>query len=275
MELSRQTALTLNNGMQLPVLGFGTYRLSEGALAVQAVSEALTIGYRHLDTASFYGNERSIGQAVRESGLPEGSILVTTKLWKSDHGHRAALDAFEKSYRLLGLPQVSLYLMHWPGEDSDRLDTWRALEQILASGRCKAIGVSNFEIEHLRHILDAGLTVPTVNQIMLNPFNYSEQKALIEFCRAAGIQIIAYTPLGRARRLDDPILTDLARRYGKTPAQVALRWNIQSGNGIIPKSANPERMRQNAALFDFTLQPADMQLLNQISGPLPPLVGAH
>jgi methylglyoxal/glyoxal reductase len=265
MDLTPQTTLTLNNGLKLPVLGFGTYRLSEGPQAVQAACEALKLGYRHLDTASFYGNEHSIGQAVRESGLPEESTFVTTKVWTSDFGYRAALQAFDASYRLLGLKQVSLYLMHWPGSDSERLDTWRAMEEILASGRCAAIGASNFEIEHLRQILDAGRTPPAVNQILLNPFNYHEQKALVEFCRSAGIQVIAYTPLGRARRLDDPLLVEIANRYKKTAAQIALRWNIQSGNGIIPKSSSPERMRENAALFDFSLQAEDMERLDRIS----------
>ncbi|MBI4033416.1 aldo/keto reductase [Candidatus Saccharibacteria bacterium] len=257
--------IKLENGEKMPAVGFGTWRLSEGAEASEAVSDALQAGYRLIDTAKIYGNEMSVGQAVRGSGIPRGEIFVTTKLWNGDQGFDSAMSAFDNSLRRLGLEYVDLYLIHWPGHSSQkRRDSWRALEEINRDGRAKSIGVSNYEIEHLEELFLSAKTVPAVNQIEFNPYIYDKQVTVIEYCKKQKIAIEAYSPLARGRQIDNPKISGIAQKLDKTNAQVLLRWAIQHGTVPIPKSAHPGRIRENLEIFDFELSGKDVETLNSL-----------
>ncbi len=223
---------------------------------------ALDCGYRLIDTAKIYGNERDVGIAVRESGVPRKEVVVTTKLWNSDQGYESAIHACQQSLRELNLDYVDLYLIHWPAS-SRRGESWRALVELRKEGLCRSIGVSNYMIPHLRELLAESEVVPAVNQVEFHPFLF--QKDLLEFCRARGILIEAYSPLTRGQRLNDPRFVAIASRYGRSPAQILLRWALEHGVVPIPKSSRPERIRENAAVFDFSLAPADMKALDALS----------
>ena len=254
------TTFELNNGVAIPAVGLGTY-LAPGPEAGAAVEHALRIGYRHVDTARLYKNEREIGAALRASDVPREAVFVVTKLWNSDHGYDAALAAFDASLARLGLDYVDLYLIHFPVE-SLRGDSWRALERIYADGRARAIGVSNYTIRHLRELLDDCEVVPAVNQVEFSPYLY--QRELLTFCRDHGIQLEAYSSLTRGEKLADPPLVAVAARHAKTPAQVLLRWTLQHRIIVIPKSVRRRRIAENAALFDFELSPAEMATLDAL-----------
>ncbi|MCI4341675.1 MAG: aldo/keto reductase [Thermoplasmata archaeon] len=245
----------------MPVLGLGTWQLPKGRTTQDAVRAALAAGYRLIDTATLYANEADVGRAIADSGLPREEVFITTKLWNDDHGFDSALRAFEKSRQALGVEQVDLYLIHWPVAER-RLESWRALEQLQQEGRCRSIGVSNFGVGHLRELLAASSTVPSVNQVEFSPFLH--QRELHQFCREHGIQLEAYSPLTRGRRLDDLGLAHLARDTGRTPAQVLLRWGLQHSIVEIPKSSRPERIAENARLFDFELSLAQMATLDAL-----------
>jgi diketogulonate reductase-like aldo/keto reductase len=248
---------TLNSDVKIPVLGLGVFRSPAGATTENAVHYALEAGYRHIDTAKIYGNEKSVGTAVRESGIPRSEIFVTTKLWNSDHGYDATLRACDESLSNLGFDYVDLYLVHWPVEGL-RLETWQAMETLLAEGKARAIGVSNYMIRHLEELLNHAKVIPAVNQIELSPYNYLYRKDLVDFCRVNSILVEAYSPLTKARKLDDPKLVELAGKYGKTAAQVLIRWVVQQGMVALPKSTNPARIRQNGDVFDFVISDEDM-----------------
>ena len=248
----------------MPAIGFGTWNLSEDGEVQRAVSEALEVGYRLIDTAKIYRNERGVGEAIRASGIKRQEILVTTKLWPGDFGYDSALAAFDASLAKLGLDYVDLYLMHWPGHSAqDRQDSWRALERIYEEGRVKAIGVSNYGVEHLEEMAGASVQ-PAVNQIELHPFNYAEQVEVLEFCKRREILVEAYSPLNQGRGLDHPVLVEVASKYKKSPGQVMLRWAIQHGTVPIPKSAKPERIRENFAVFDFELLAEEMSAIDKL-----------
>jgi len=248
--------IRLNNDVELPALGFGVYKLPDGEVEA-AMRVAMEAGYRSFDTATLYGNERGVGAAVRSSGLPREELFVTTKLWNTEHGYDAALRAFDGSLELLGLDYVDLYLIHWPVPSQDRyVETWRALQKILADGRARAIGVSNFQIPHLRRLVDETDVVPAVNQIELHPG--LQQAALRAFHEERGIVTEAWSPLARGRKLDSEVVQTVARKHGKTPAQVVLRWHIEMGHMVIPKSATPSRIRENFDIFDFELDAQDI-----------------
>ena len=248
--------VTLNNGVEIPQLGYGVFQVPDAATE-EAVAAALRTGYRSIDTAAAYRNERGVGDAIAESGLRRDEIFVTTKLWNSDQGYDSALAAFESSLQKLRLDRVDLYLIHWPTPAKDRyVDTWRALEKLLADGRTRAIGVSNFQPAHLRRLLDETGIVPAVNQIELHP--QLQQAELRAFHAEHGIATEAWSPLAQGAVLDDPLLGRIAERVGKSPAQVVLRWHLQLGNIVIPKSVTPERIRENADVFDFTLTEQDL-----------------
>jgi diketogulonate reductase-like aldo/keto reductase len=249
----------LNNGVQMPWLGLGVYQSKAGKETEQAVRWALEIGYRHIDTAAMYGNEADVGRAIRESGVPRESIFVTTKLWNSDQGYESALKAFDESRKALGLDVVDLYLIHWPVKGRGR-DTWKALEKLHADGSVRAVGVSNFLAHHLKEIMSAGSIVPAVNQVEFHPFLVQED--LLTFDARAGIQHEAWSPLARGRNLDTPALAEIARKHGRTAAQVILRWDLQKGVVTIPKSVNRERILENSRIFDFTLDPAEMRAIS-------------
>jgi diketogulonate reductase-like aldo/keto reductase len=258
-QLRIDTKVKLNNGVEMPIFGLGTYQSRSGKETREAVGYALEAGYRHIDTAAMYGNEEDVGEAVRKSGIPREEIFVTTKLWNTDHGYQKALAAFEESLNKLGLAYIDLYLIHWPVEDS-RKDSWRALEKLLEQGECRAIGVSNYMIHHLEELLDNSSTVPAVNQVEFSPYLY--QKELVEFCRKHGIQFEAYSPLTKGHKLNDPQLAEIASKYSRTPAQILIRWALQKDAVVIPKSTHRERIVENADVFDFTISEEDMNLLD-------------
>ncbi len=255
------STLPLNEGTEIPLLGFGTYQIPNGGSCLRAVLYALRVGYRHIDTAAFYGNEQDVGRAVRESGISRDKIYVTTKLWNSDQGYASALKAFDRSLDRLGLDYIDLDLIHWP-EPGRRKDSWRALEEIRRGGRCRSIGVSNYTIAHLQELLRESDTVPVTNQVEFSPFLY--QRKLLEFCTAKGITITAYCPLTHGDKLRHPTLVEIGRKHGKTGAQVLLRWALQHKVIAIPKSSRPQRIEENAALYDFALDADDMARLDAL-----------
>lgn len=248
----------LNNGAAMPRIGLGVYRLQDHGEAVQAVRSALEQGYRHIDTASYYQNERAVGQAVRESGIPREEIFITTKLWNEAQRTGSCRQAFEESLEKLGVGYIDLYLVHWPVAGLVA-QTWYAMEELYASGKVEAIGVSNHRIGDLQQILDLGGVIPAVNQIELHP--YLAQDDLVGFCREEGITVQAWSPLAakKAPLLEEPSLLELAAKHGKSPAQIVLRWDIQRGVVPLPKSANPGRQRDNLNIFDFELDGEDMR----------------
>ncbi|SFE03046.1 Aldo/keto reductase [Actinacidiphila alni] len=258
--------VTLNNGIEMPQLGFGVWQVPDDE-AEQAVATALDAGYRSIDTAAIYGNEKGTGRALAASGLPREELFVTTKLWNSDHGADLAPAAVEASLDRLGLDYVDLYLIHWPQPSLDAYtETWRALEKIAADGRARAIGVSNFQPAHLRRVLAEGSVVPAVNQIELHPnFPQAELRALHA---EHGIATEAWSPLGQGKGLlDSPVIGAVAARHGRTPAQVVLRWHLRLGNVVIPKSVTPSRIRENLDVFGFELTDADLaELANLDNG---------
>ncbi|MEU0477618.1 aldo/keto reductase [Streptosporangium sp. NPDC006013] len=248
--------ITLNNGVSMPRLGFGVYQVPPSETA-QVVSAALEAGYRSIDTAKLYGNEREVGEALAASGLPRDEVFVTTKLWNSDHGYDAALAAFDASMERLGLEQLDLYLIHWPTPARDLyVETWRALEKLYTEDRVRAIGVSNFQSAHLLRLIEECDIVPAVNQVELHPA--LQQVELREFHARHGIVTEAWSPLAQGAVLVDPVIVDIAEKYGKTPAQVVLRWHLDLGNVVIPKSVTPSRIRENLDVFDFALTDEDI-----------------
>lgn len=253
----------LNNGLTIPNIGFGTWNILLNGRAKRSVIEALHAGYRLIDTAKIYGNERGVGDGIRESGIDRNNIFVTTKLWTSDQGYNNTFKAFDKSLSALGLDYIDLYLIHWPGSEK-RLDSWRAMQEIYASGRSKAIGVSNYTIAHLEELADSKI-IPTVNQIEFHPLIYNQQKAVLDYCRSKKIIVEAYSPLMRGRHLDNPVLDKIAKSHSKTNAQVVLRWCIQHDTVPIPKTTHSERIHENLDVFDFKLTGKEMSQINDLS----------
>ncbi|WP_413811408.1 aldo/keto reductase [Streptomyces sp. OE57] len=254
--------VTLHTGLQIPQLGFGVFQV-EDERTTGAVLSAIEAGYRSIDTAAIYGNEGGVGRALAESGVPREELFLTTKLWNADQGYDSTLAAFDASLAKLGTDYVDLYLIHWPTPARDLyLDTWRALEKLLADGRTRAIGVSNFQPAHLGRLLDHSGVVPVINQVELHP--YLQQGELRAFHAQHDIATEAWSPLAQGALLQDPALTAIARRHGKTPAQVVLRWHLQLGNVVIPKSVTPARIRENIDVFGFTLTPEDMEAIGAL-----------
>ncbi len=256
-ELNLQSTLTLNNGVKVPRLGFGTYQITPGEETQECVEYALKCGYRHIDTAAYYENEASVGEAIRNSGVSRGEVFVTTKLKNSDHAD--PLKAFDVSYSKLDLDYVDLYLIHWPVPGL-RVNSWKVLEEIYDSGRVKAIGVSNFTVKHLDELIAQTNIIPAVNQVEFSPYLY--QKDLLDYCVEKGIQLEAYCPLTRAQKLSDPILVKIAQAYGKSPAQILIRWSLQHDLVVLPKSSRFVKIKENSEVFDFELSVDDMCLLD-------------
>jgi diketogulonate reductase-like aldo/keto reductase len=251
----------LNNGLEMPWLGFGVFKLEDGKEVEQAVNYALKAGYRSIDTASVYRNEIGTGKAIRESGIPREDIFLTTKVWNGDQREKRTMAAFEESLERLGTDYIDLYLVHWPVKGCYQ-ETWKVMEEIYHSGRAKAIGVSNFMTHHLEDILADSQVVPTVNQVEFHPFLV--QPALLKFCQEHQIQVEAWSPLMQGQIVNVANIQKIGKKYNKTPAQVALRWNLQHKVVTIPKSANPKRIVENAQIFDFELSDADMQALDAL-----------
>ncbi|MGY2064123.1 aldo/keto reductase [Blastococcus sp. SYSU DS0619] len=253
-------AIDLNNGVQIPQLGFGTYQVPPEKTA-DVVTTALEVGYRHIDTAEMYGNEKGVGEAVARSGIDRGEIFVTSKLNNGFHRRDDALRAFDQTLADLGSDYLDLFLIHWPlpGIDVDYVETWKAMEEIYASGRCKAIGVSNFNPHHLRRLFGETEIKPAVNQIEVHPF--LAQDDVRAFNAEHEIVTEAWSPIAQGKVLDDQAVVAIAERLGRTPAQIVLRWHIERGDVVFPKSSSRERMAENFALFDFELETGDLATL--------------
>jgi diketogulonate reductase-like aldo/keto reductase len=254
--------VTLNNGAEMPMLGFGTWQLRGDAEAT--VAAAIEAGFRHVDTASMYGNELGVGAGVRRSGVPRSEVFVTTKIWNNDHGYERSRRAVDASRERLGLGAIDLVLIHWPG-GHDRLETWRQLEEQVEAGTVRSIGVSNYDVGDIEELLEVATVRPAVNQIEFNPFMYRQQRPVLDRCDELGIQVCAWQPLMQGRNLNHPVIKTVAGRLGRSPAQVLLRWSIQRGVVPLPKSSTLERIRENARIFDFELSPRDMESLDGLS----------
>ncbi|OGU60075.1 MAG: glyoxal reductase [Ignavibacteria bacterium RBG_13_36_8] len=249
----------LSNGIEIPYLGLGVFGINDGQEVIDTVKYALEVGYQHIDTAAFYNNEKGVGEAVRQSSVDRKDIFVTSKVWNSDQGYDNTLRAFDASMKKLGFDYIDLYLVHWPVKGKYK-DTWKALENNYKQGRVKAIGVSNFLEYHIENIKDSAEILPMVNQVEFHP--YLVQQELFDYCKTNNIQFEAYSPLMQGKMLSDSLITTLADKYSKTPAQIILRWNIQKGVVTIPKSATEERILSNSQIFDFEISPEDMKSID-------------
>lgn len=255
------STVTLNNGIKMPLFGLGVFKAEDGTETENAVKWAIDEGYKSIDTAKIYGNESSVGQGIKASGVAREDIFLTTKVWNSDQGYETTLEAFEKSLKLLETDYVDLYLIHWPVTGEIQA-TWKALEEIYESGRAKAIGVSNFHKQHIEKLLETANITPMVNQIELHP--YLNQKELRAYCQSKGIVVEAWSPLARGEVLNDSVLKDIAKKHHKSVAQIVIRWDLQNGIVTIPKSVNQERIKQNAEVFDFELSLEEMTAINKL-----------
>jgi len=250
--------VTLNNGSAMPVFGLGVWKSQAGSETENAVSWALEAGYIHIDTAALYKNEESVGKAVRESGIQREDLFITTKVWNTDQGYESTLKAFDDSLGKLRMDYADLYLIHWPKGDLS-VETWKALEEIHSQGRTKAIGVSNFMVSHLEQFLPHCHVKPAVNQVEFHP--YLQLRELQSFCRTNGIQLEAWAPIMKGHVSEVKELIEIGEKYGKTPAQVTIRWELQLGVITIPKSVRQHRINENADVFDFELSDADMEVI--------------
>lgn len=253
---------TLNNGVKMPWLGFGVFKMEDGSETEQSVATALAAGYRSIDTAAVYGNEQSVGRAIKASGLPRQELFITTKVWNSDQRTGATLAAFETSRKKLGLDYIDLYLIHWPVAGYYKA-TWQALEQLYAEGVVRAIGVSNFHIHHLQDLFAGSDIKPAVNQVEFHPYLLHQE--LRQFCSEHQIQFEAWSPLARGKITNDPAIVNLSRKYGKSPAQLVIRWDLQHQVVTIPKSSTPQRIVDNKAVFDFEISADDMAQLDSLN----------
>lgn len=260
--LNIQSTTTLNNGVKMPWLGLGVYKAVEGEEVKDAVKAALRVGYRSIDTASFYKNEQGVGEGIKESGVPRDEIFVTTKVWNEEQGYQETLRAFEESRKKLDLEVIDLYLVHWPVSGKFK-ETWRALEELYKDGKVRAIGVSNFNIHHLETLLADATVIPAVNQVEYHPL--LTQKELHNYCKEKGIQLEAWSPLMQGKKFEDPTLVELGEKYRKTPAQIILRWDLQNEVVTIPKSVTPARIQANGEIFDFELSQGDMEKLDSMN----------
>lgn len=263
MKLSINSRIKMNDGRSIPMLGYGTWQIPDGPEVEECVFNALQVGYRLIDTAAIYQNEKGVGAGIRKaiaSGIPREDIFVTTKLWNSDHDDPEK--ALNDSLKRLGLEYIDLYLIHWP-VTGKRINTWRIFENLLKTGKVKSIGVSNFTIKQLQELIEQTSVVPSVNQVEFSPWNY--QKELLDFCNNNNIVLEAYSPLTRGRKLNDPTLVSIAKKYGKSPAQIIIRWCLQHNIVLIPKSTDPVKIKENANVYDFDIADDDMGTLDSLN----------
>lgn len=251
----------LNNGVQIPLVGFGTFKVENGQETVEAVKNALKSGYRHIDAAAIYNNEDSVGQGIKESGIDREEIFITSKVWNSDQGFDNTLKAFETTLEKLGMNYLDLYLIHWP--QSLNKETWKALEKLYKDGKVRAIGVSNFKENHLKELMEEAEIFPMVNQVEFHP--QLTQPELVTFCNENKIQIVAWGPLMQGQLDKYDLFNELSVKYNKTPAQIVLKWDIQQGIVTIPKSTNLERIKSNFEIFDFNLDKEDMEKISNLN----------
>lgn len=254
-ELSLTSTIPTNQTISVPLLGLGVWK-SRPKECFDAVKSALEVGYRHIDTAAIYGNEADVGRAIDESGIKRSEIFLVTKLWNADQGFEEAQKAIDVSLKKLGTDYVDMYLIHFP-VSGKRKESWKALEKIKKEGKAKSIGVSNFMVTHLKELLNETDIIPAMNQVEYHPF--LQDTKLKEYCEKNGILLEAYSPLAHGQKLEDERVTNLAKKYNKSNAQILIRWSLQSGNVVIPKSKNPIRIKENADVFDFTLSQDDMK----------------
>ncbi|MFZ3577358.1 aldo/keto reductase [Virgibacillus sp. DJP39] len=269
MKLNISSEKKLENGISIPKLGLGVYKVPEDQV-YETVLSALEIGYRHIDTASFYGNEEGVGKAIRDSGIAREEIFVTSKVWNDDQGFDSTLKAFDRSMEKLGFDYLDLYLIHWP-VPGIFTDTWRALEKIYHGERVRAIGVSNFLEHHLESLSKTAINMPVVDQIELHP--KLSQKSTVEYCRKNNITVESWSPLGRAKYLNEPDLVKIADKYNKSVAQLIIRWHLENDFVVIPKSTNVLRQKENADVFNFAISKEDMAYMNQMDEDL--RIGSH
>ncbi|QIZ06589.1 aldo/keto reductase [Priestia megaterium] len=262
MPTNLKDTTTLSNGVKMPWVGLGVFKVTEGEEVIQSVKAAIKNGYISIDTAAIYGNEEGVGQAIKDSGVPREDLFITTKLWNSEQGYESTLKAFETSLTKLGLDYLDLYLIHWPGKDKYK-ETWKAFEKLYKEGRVRAIGVSNFQVHHLEDLISSAEIKPMVNQVEFHP--HLTQKELLAYCKNEGIQLEAWSPLKQGKLLSEPVLEDLAHKYNKSVAQVILRWDLQHGVVTIPKSIKEHRIIENADIFDFELSTEDMDKIDGLN----------
>lgn len=260
-------SITLNDGNEIPLVALGVYKAPNGQETEDAVTAALDAGYRHIDSAARYANEEACGRAIRrwmeKTDTPREELFICSKLWDSDHGYEATLNALCDSLDKFGLDYLDLYLIHSPADDEEkRLESWRALETAQRLGKVKSIGVSNFGAAHIENLIDNAKVIPAVNQVEVHPF--CQREALVELCQKHSIKIEAYSPLARGNKLEDPIICAIAEKYGKTSAQVLLNWNASRGNVVLPKSLTPSRIQSNLESFDFTLSNEDVKIIDAL-----------
>ncbi|KNH23664.1 aldo/keto reductase [Priestia megaterium] len=257
-----QSTTTLANGIKMPWLGLGVYKVEDGQEVVDSVKYAIKAGYKSIDTAKIYENEEGVGQAIKESGVSREELFVTSKVWNADQGYDTTLQAFETSLNKLGLEYLDLYLIHWPVEGKYK-DTWKALEKLYKDGKIRAIGVSNFQVHHLEDLIADAEVKPMVNQIEFHPL--LTQTEVREYCKQQGIQVEAWSPLAQGELLDNEVLTQIAEKHGKSTAQVILRWDLQNEVVTIPKSTKEHRIIQNADVFDFELNAEEVEKINALN----------
>lgn len=262
MPNSLKDTTTLHNGVKMPWMGLGVFKVEEGEEVVESVKAALRNGYISIDTAAIYGNEEGVGKAIKESGIPREDLFITTKLWNSEQGYEKSLKAFETSMEKLGLDYLDLYLIHWPGKDKYK-DTWKAFEKLYKDGKIRAIGVSNFQVHHLEDLMSEAEVKPMVNQVEFHP--HLTQKELLAFCKEQGIALEAWSPLKQGQLLDEPLLKEIAEKYNKSVAQVILRWDLQHGVITIPKSTKEHRIIENADVFDFELSQEEVEKIDSLN----------
>ncbi|MFR8466049.1 2,5-diketo-D-gluconic acid reductase [Eisenbergiella tayi] len=261
----------LSNGVEIPCIGFGTWQTPDGDVCVSSVLSAIEAGYRHIDTAQGYGNEESVGLAVKKSGIDRKELFITSKLTNSEHGYERTLAAFEETMKKLDMDYLDLYLIHWPNPIAFRdhwqeanAGTWKAFEELYKAGRIRAIGISNFRPHHIEELMKTATVAPMVNQIRLCPGETQDE--VVDYCRSHNIQLEAYSPLGVGKIFEVPEMKALAEKYGKSIAQICIRWSLQRGYLPLPKSVTPSRIKENTQVFDFELEAADVQLIADLKG---------
>ncbi|SFL66928.1 Aldo/keto reductase [Gracilibacillus orientalis] len=261
---SLQSTTTLHNGVKMPSFGLGVFLVEEGEEVYNSVKWALEHGYKSIDTAAVYGNEEGVGKAIKDSGIPREELFITSKLWNGDQGYEETLKAFETSLNKLELEYLDLYLIHWPVPELNKYkESWKAMEKLYNDGKIRAIGVSNFKEHHLEDLINDAEVAPMVNQVEYHP--HLQQRSLQEFCKKHNIQLEAWSPLKQGKLLDDPTLTDIAKRHGKSTAQVILRWDLQQEVVTIPKSVKQHRIHDNADVFDFELSEEELKLIHDMN----------
>ena len=259
--MTEQLYMVLNDGHKIPVVGLGTWKSEPGEATYKAVLDSINAGYRHIDTARAYDNETDVGRAVKDSDIGRENLFITTKLWNKDQGYDTAIEACEKSLARLSCDYIDLYLIHWPLKGK-RNDSWKAFIELQQRGLCRSIGVSNFTVDHLIELEDKFGIIPVANQVEFHPYHY--QKELLEYCNSKNIVIEAYSPLVHAKRMDEPRLVSISEEMGKTPAQILIRWAMQRGMVVLPKSVNQGRIVENFSVFDFEISDSLMKRLDDL-----------